>query len=265
MQYALNSACFPYDDVAKNCELAAAAGYDGIEPMLDPAQVTDDAYVSNLVAATDEYDLAVPSIVPRGLGGTPSSPVPETRAAGLDAGRDGLKLADELGCERILVVAGAVNEETSYDVAYENAVDGVSTLAADAADYGITLGIENVWTDFLLSPLEFAEFVDTCAEHGPVGAYFDVGNILKLGRPEQWIRILGDRLSAIHVKDFETDIGNGNGFTYPLQGDVPWEMVADALADVEYDGWIAPEVPPYPTNGHRMPAQVLDNLRSVFE
>lgn len=265
MRYALNSACFPYDDIEENCELAAEAGYDGIEPMLGASQVTDESYVSDLEAATEEYGLDVPSIVPHGLGGTQSSPDPQTRREGLEAGRDALELADRLGCERILVVAGAVNEETAYDVAYENATEGVSTLAEDAADYDIDLGIENVWTDFLLSPLEFAEFVDECARHGPVGAYFDVGNILKLGRPEQWIRILGDRLTAIHVKDFHTDIGTGDGFTYPLQGDVPWEMVAEALEDVGYDGWIAPEVSPYPTNGHRMPAQVLGNLESVFE
>ena len=106
--------------------------------------------------------------------------------------------------------------------------------------------------------------LDAAAEAGPVGAYFDVGNVLRVGYPEQWIDILGDRIAAVHAKDYDAGIDNADGFTYPLQGDVPWDAVVTALDDIGYDGWIAPEVSPYEHRGERMPAQVLENLHAVF-
>jgi hexulose-6-phosphate isomerase len=141
----------------------------------------------------------------------------------------------------------------------------VRELAGVAAEHDVPLAIENVWNDFLLSPLEFAEFVDRATEDGPVGAYFDVGNILAYGHPEQWIRILGDRIQKIHVKDYDTDIGTSEGFTYPTQGDVPWDAVADALGGVGYDSWITLEASPYPTGGEQMPRQSLECLEAVFD
>ena len=62
-----------------------------------------------------------------------------------------------------------------------------------------------------------------------VGAYFDVGNVLLFGFPEQWIRILGKRIFKVHVKDFNTKVGNGHGFVPLLVGDVDWKEVRKAL------------------------------------
>jgi hexulose-6-phosphate isomerase len=266
MQFALNAMCFPADDVEENLRVAAEAGYDGVELRLDPEdEIGNPGAIDALGALADEHGLATPTLLTPGFWQHPlTSTDPETRKRGVEIGKGLVEAADRLGAEVVLVVPGQVDEETPYDEAYDNALDGLREIAPVAAEYGVTLAVENVWNDFLYSPLEFADFVDAAAEAGPVGAYFDVGNVLRVGYPEQWIDILGDRVVAVHAKDYDTDVDNIDGFTYPLQGDVPWEAVADALDRIGYDGWMAPEVSPYEHRGERMPAQVLENLHAVF-
>ena len=96
--------------------------------------------------------------------------------------------------------------------------------ASEAQSAQVAIGVENVWNKFLLSPIEFARFVDECGSEW-VGAYFDIGNILAYGYPDQWIRTLGKRIKKVHAKDFKTGIGNIRAFCNPLQGDVPWQKV----------------------------------------
>jgi hexulose-6-phosphate isomerase len=266
MQYGLNEMAFPGDDRDEAFRVAADAGYDGVEPSLDPeAELGDADALTDLRGLADEHDLAVPSVLSPLFWEYPlSSTDAETRELGRELVRELLYAADELGAETVLVVPGVVDADTPYDAAYERSLAGVRDLATLADDLGLALAVENVWNGFLYSPLEFRSFVDSAAEAGPVGAYFDVGNVLRFGRPEHWVPILDDHLAAVHVKDYDTDVDTIDGFTYPLQGDVDWDAVAAALDDADYDGWITPEVPPYQTRGERMPAQVLDNLRAVF-
>ena len=62
-----------------------------------------------------------------------------------------------------------------------------------------------------------------------VGAYFDAGNVLLYGYPDQWIRILGSRIKKVHVKDFKSEYREWLRFLQPFQGDVPWAKVRSAL------------------------------------
>ena len=63
------------------------------------------------------------------------------------------------------------------------------------------IGIEEVWNKFLLSPLEFAKYVDEFQSPW-IRAYFDVGNVAINGYPHDWIRTLGKRIVKLHFKDF---------------------------------------------------------------
>jgi len=72
-----------------------------------------------------------------------------------------------------------------------------------------------------------------------VGWYFDIGNVLKFGWPEQWIRILGKRILKIHVKEYDKKLmdkqGPGAGFrTELLEGSNNWPAIMKALDDVGY-------------------------------
>jgi len=163
----------------------------------------------------------------------------------------GCQAARALGATAMLQIPGFVqimwdpkSPVIPYDVAWERSLTIYRALAPVAERHGVTLCVENVWNRFLLSPLEMRQFVDTI--HSPaVKVYFDVGNQLVNGPPEQWIRILGERIGRIHLKDFRTAIGNLNGFVMLLEGDVDWTAVMSAVRDVGYDGYLTAEYGPY--------------------
>jgi hexulose-6-phosphate isomerase len=109
----------------------------------------------------------------------------------------------------------------------------------------VRICIENVWNNFLLSPLEACRYVDQF--NSPyAGFYFDCGNILMYGWPEQWIRILGQRIGRIHIKEFsrkKADAeGRGKGFDVSLtDGDVNWAAVMSAVRKSYQGQWLTTE------------------------
>ena len=111
-----------------------------------------------------------------------------------------------------------------------------------AADLKIVIAVEEVWNKFLLSPLEFARYVDEL--NSPwLKAYFDVGNIVFYGFPQDWIRALGPRIAKVHLKDFQLDRPNGRFAWRNLgEGDIDWVEVRRAFEDVGYRGYMTTEV-----------------------
>jgi hexulose-6-phosphate isomerase len=163
----------------------------------------------------------------------------------------GCQAARALGATAILQIPGFVqiawdpkSPVIPYDVAWDRALTIYRALAPVAERHGICLCIENVWNRFLLSPLEMRQFVDTIGSPA-VRVYFDVGNQLVNGFPEQWLRILGPRIGRIHLKDFRTAIGNLNGFVMLLEGDVDWPAVMSAMSEIGYKGYLTAEYGPY--------------------
>lgn len=267
MQFALNEMGFPHEQWEQNIDVLSQSGYDGLEPnVAGDGPFWDDEETEKIASMVASAGLDVPAVsTTLHWEHSLSSPEETVRERAIEIGERVIEVADRLGAEAVLIVPAVVTEDVPYDVAYDRSLESVRHLAGVADEYDVTVAIENVWNGFLLSPLEFAAFVDDAARAGPVGAYVDVGNVRRFGYPDQWIRILGDRIERIHVKDYRTDVDTIDGFTYPLQGDLRWEAIATALTSIGYDGWITAEVPPYESRGERMPGQVLENLKAVFE
>ena len=151
-----------------------------------------------------------------------------------------LKHASAIGANTVLLVPAIVNEKVQYDDAYKRSQDNVRKLIPLAKDLKITIGIENVWNKLLLSPLEYARYIDEF-ESKWVKAYFDIGNIIIQGFAQHWIRILGkDRICKLDVKDFKR---RGFQFTPNIyEGNVNWKEVYKALNEIGYEGWMTAEV-----------------------
>ncbi|HEO8418121.1 TPA: sugar phosphate isomerase/epimerase [Yersinia enterocolitica] len=155
-----------------------------------------------------------------------------------------IELASFIGADTVLVVPGVVNEETSYLDCYNRSQEELRKVLPLAEKQNVHIGIENVWNKFLLSPLEMARYIDEF-HSDYMGAYYDVGNTLQFGYPEQWIEILGDRIRKIHVKDFKQNVGNITGFVPLLAGDVNWKKVFQALKQIGYKDTVTAEIPAY--------------------
>jgi hexulose-6-phosphate isomerase len=120
-----------------------------------------------------------------------------------------------------------------------------------------------VWNKFLLSPVEMRDFIDQC-DSEYVGAYFDTGNIVQYGFPEQWIQILGQRIRAVHLKDFRASTGTLDGFVMLMEGDVNWPEVMGALREIDYRRALTAEYGPYQHSLETMLRHVLASEQMIL-
>jgi hexulose-6-phosphate isomerase len=94
--------------------------------------------------------------------------------------------------------------------------------------------VEEVWNKFLLSPLEYAKYIDDFQSPW-VRSYFDVGNVVLYAYPQDWIRTVGKRIVKLHIKDFQ--FRNDVAKWVPLrEGDIKWTEVYKALGEIGYHG-----------------------------
>jgi len=248
---------FAEPDLRKCFELAKDAGFDGVEVALDEnGPVSMQSTKEDILAVKEmarEVGVELYSVA-SGLYWTYNytSENEDNRKKAKEITKKQLQVASWLGCDTILVVPGAVNvafepgsEIVEYDVAYERALSALKELAPVAEELKVSIGVENVWNKFLLSPMEMRDFIDAVGSPY-VGSYFDVGNVLFCGYPEHWVKILGSRIKKVHFKDYRRNVGSLDGFVDLLAGDVDYKSVKAALDKIGYDNWVTAEMlPPY--------------------
>jgi hexulose-6-phosphate isomerase len=242
-------------DYAPAARQAKAAGFAGIEVALSPngcmTPETKEADIRKLAASIRSEGVEVAGLASGMLWESSlTHPDVKIREKGRDLVRRMIAAAPALGTDAILVVPGAVDvffmpdgPVVDYREAWSRATDAIGSLAGEAEKAGVRLGIENVWNRFMLSPLEICQFIDQFKSKA-VAAYFDVGNTMLLGYPEQWIRALGQRIVRVHVKDFRRAVGTVHGFVDLLSGDVNWPEVTKALGEVGYNSFVTAEMIP---------------------
>lgn len=242
---------FTEPSLEKCFETAKAAGFEGVEVALDEKGEVDlhflqenAARVKTLAARTGIELYSVASGLFWKYSLTDNDPAIREKAERI--AQKEIDVAMWLGCDTVLVVPGMVDENVPYDLAYNRALDAMKRLAPYAERHNVIIGIENVWNNFLLSPLEMRNFIDAVGSPF-VQAYFDVGNVVRDGYPEQWIKILGKSIAKVHFKDYKRSVGTLDGFVDLLKGDVDYPAVLAALADTGYDGWVTAEVFPKDT------------------
>ena len=210
------------------------AGFEGVE-LLSPNQLDRD----EVLKARDKTGIVI-----HGVSGSAhwkdrlSDPDPKVVERGMAAIRQEILDVKAYGGTTVLVVPGVVTPDVSYRDVMARSYHAIGQLIPDAEKEGIILAIEEVWNKFLLDPVSFADYVDRFKSPW-VKAYFDVGNVVEYGYPQEWIRELGSRIVKIHIKEYKKD----KRFGYELgEGEIDWPSVRKALLDVKYEGWITAEV-----------------------
>ena len=217
-------------------------GFDGVE-LDSPNDITP----KEILEARDKTGIELPGVVNSAHWKSPlSSPDPKVRELCSKAMEKSLYDCKLYGGTTVLLVPGIVNQTISYQEAYERSQAEIKKLIPVAEKTGIKIALENVWNNFLISPIEAARYVDEI-NHPLVGWYFDVGNILRYGWPEHWIETLGKRIMKIDIKEFsrkkQQDEGLWKGFDVELmEGDCNWPAVNKSLSKIGYSGWASAEV-----------------------
>jgi len=253
-------------------------GYDGIEfvyddEFLDPKKI-DSEKRKLYKELAESLGLEIPSVATGvfwkyNLGSTDE----KVRETGKEYVKLGIDLAYDLGAKVVLVVPAVADPAIPYEKIYENSLNSFKELSKYAEDKGVVIGLENVWNKFLYSPLEFRKFIDEVASDH-VAAYFDVGNIVALGYHEHWIGLLKGKIAMVHVKDFDVNVGNINGFRHIGKGSIDWANVINLLKNAGYDDFLNVECPPefypdlkspkYPDDGYRAAKDNADALKCIL-
>jgi len=232
-------------------ELVKKAGYDGIELWLGDVpwfqMSTSDTEVRELRRKVENAGLVV-SNVSTGLHWkySLSARDPKLREEGIRIVRRQIEASQILGTDAILVVAGLVTEEIPYDEVYNRSVEAIKMVAPDAARAKVKIGCENCNSEqrFLMGPREFLLFLKDINDPS-VGIHLDVGNIHDDGYAEQWIEMMGPRITRIHLKDVMKQrgrCGHDSVYTNIFLGDNNWKAIRAALTKVAYDGWLVAEM-----------------------
>jgi hexulose-6-phosphate isomerase len=221
--------------IGERLKLAKKVGFEGVEiPTIEKPEMLEEFKNTALTAG-----IKVHSIMNQRHWKFPlSSSDPEVVKTGMEGMEISLHNARDIGAETVLLVPAVVNAETSYKDAYERSQKHIRELLPLAKELNVIIAIENVWNKFLLSPLEFARYVDEC--NSPyLRAYFDCGNIALYGYPHDWIRTLGKRIVKVHVKGFDV---NKKEFVNLGDGTIDWLEVRRAFSDIGYSGYMSAEL-----------------------
>lgn len=228
--------------IADKFRLLKDLGFDGVE-MDSPT----DLDINEILRARDAVDFPIPSLIDSvHWRKTLSDPDPKVREEGLEGLRTALRDAKTLGATSVLLVPAVVREDVPYDVAYYRSQAEIRRVLPLAEELGVKIAIENVWNQFLYSPLEFARYIDEF-ESPWVAAHFDIGNVANFGWPEHWIRVLGPRIFKLDIKEYSKEKrdkeGPFAGFRVKLgEGSINWPSVVEALEQIGYEGWVSAEV-----------------------
>ncbi len=229
--------------IAEKFALAKQAGFDGIE-FDGPIKSGDLPQIKD---ASAETDLPVPGLVAGAAGRMMALDDESERKRGIERFSQALHDAKALGGNTVLLYPGIVNEKHQYDVVYERLQKAIAQLIPISRETGVKIACENVWNNIFVSPLEARDFVDSF-NSSQVGWYFDVGNVVRFGWPEHWIRILRHRIFKLDIKEYSRKLQNNEGlwkgFSAKLgEGSVDWTEVMKALREINYlGGWGSAEV-----------------------
>lgn len=225
--------------VLDKCKAIKAAGFDGIEPNshMDRNEVSDAMKATGLKASSicnsKHWELLM------------SHPDVDVRRRGIDAMIVAMEDAKAYGTDAVLLVPGRVDENTSYEDCWNRSTECIKELVPVAEKMRMKICIENVWNNFLLSPMEMRVYLEQF-DSPFVRMYFDCGNILVYGWPEHWISTLGSLIGRIHIKEFSKQKadkeGRWAGFNVKLtEGDVRWKEVMAAIRSHYTGGWLTTE------------------------
>ena len=215
------------------------AGFEGVEPMSHMNQ-------DEVVKAFDETGLKAASVCCNTHWGKPlSAPDPGVREEGLAGLKQALRDAKRYGASSVLLVPGVadkpevVDKKVTYEDCWKRSIAEIRKAIPLAEEVGVKIAIENVWNNFITKPEQALAYLEEI-NSPQVGWHFDIGNMIKFGPSEDWIRVLGKRILKLHIKEYSMTKGFGVWF---FDGDNHWPAIMKALDETGYAGWGITEQP----------------------
>jgi L-ribulose-5-phosphate 3-epimerase len=216
---------------ADRMKLARDVGFEVVQAPTTP----DEHAAEEIKKAADAANIRIDSVMNMDHWKYPlSSSDPAAVEKSLAGMRTSLHNAKLWGSDAVLLVPAVVNPQTSYRDAWSRSQTQIRKLLPLAEELKIAIAIEEVWNKFLLSPLEMAKYIGEFQSPW-IQAWFDVGNVVLYGYPQDWIRTLGKSIAKAHLKDFKRK-KDGYEWVNLGDGDVDWAAVREAFRETDYSG-----------------------------
>jgi hexulose-6-phosphate isomerase len=236
----------------------AGLGLNGVEVGVD-----ERSNLGELAAASESSGLRIPTVIANHtFDHSLTSPNLQERAAAADVVVRSIAAAHAIGAEVVMLSPGWDRAELPPERTAALVRDALAPALRDAAQAGVTIAIENLWNGWLSSATDLAHFIDSF-ESNSVRVLFDTGNAARFTAPQHWIQVLGSRIVRVDLKDYANGwsrkpaelyaqddelqavwgVGGPWGALDSLlfEGDVNFEVVAGALSESGYEGWVCAE------------------------
>jgi sugar phosphate isomerase/epimerase len=257
-------------------ERAAEIGYDGYEIDIGnfggtglglqilPDRMTDENR-EEIRRAQHAAGIEICSLCLGALWHYPLATNDETyRRRGVEITQAAVPLAKSLGADCILLPLGQP-EGLAQQEAWDNTRRSLDACLEAAVEAGVTLALENVCSEFLLTAADLARMVDEIGSPY-CQVYYDVANNAWLGiDPATEIRELGERIYRLHFKNRSSLRGDPDSVTNSIgdPGIVDFDAVWQAVKDIGYEGYLVVEVPTLDEDADEVAHNNLAALRAL--
>jgi hexulose-6-phosphate isomerase len=222
---------------AERFRMARDVGFEVVQAPTTP----DERTAEEMKNAADKANIRIDSVMNMDHWKYPlSSGDPAVVEKSLAGMRTSLHNAKLWGSDAVLLVPAVVNAQTPYREAWTRSQEQIRKLIPLAEESRIVIAIEEVWNKFLLSPLEMERYIQEFQSPW-IKAWFDTGNVLFYGYPQDWIRTLGKSIVKLHIKDFKHQ-GDGYAWVNLGDGDADWTEIRKALMEIGYAGSVIAEI-----------------------
>jgi hexulose-6-phosphate isomerase len=217
--------------IADRFKMAHDVGFEVVQA----PTTTDERIAEEIKKSADAASMRIDSVMNMAHWKYPlSSGDPAVVEQSLAGMRTSLRNAKLWGADAVLLVPAVVNPQTSYREAWTRSQEQIRKLIPLAEEQKVVIAIEEVWNKFLLSPLEMVTYIEEFRSPW-IKSWFDVGNVVLYGYPQDWIRTLGKRIVKVHLKDFKRK-ENGYAWVNLGEGDVDWQAVRQAFGEIAFSG-----------------------------
>ncbi len=236
-------------------------GFDGVELNSPSGTKPEEVAEAKKASGLDVHGV-VDSVHWRS---TLSHPDPSVRQKGLDGLQTAIRAAKDYGATSVLLVPAVVKNGVTYEQAWERSIPEIRKAIPLAEELGIRILLENVWNNFLKDPKETARYIDEL-KSDVIGAYFDVGNAVRYSPPAEWVRVLGEKIVKLDIKEYSLSKGKKEGWSKGfqvklLEGECNWPDVMKELKKIGYAGWGTAEIR---GGGKERLTEIAERMNKIF-
>lgn len=238
-----NTLVYAGEDISVGIARLAKYGYDGVDFVGEPSQYETDK-ICNLLKEHNIEASSICAIFNEERDFVSSNP--EIRSNAIAYVKSCVDFAAAINAKAISVQATAcmkINAEASEEEEWNWAVEGIRDAGLYAQEKGIRLTLEawNRYETYLINRLEQALKMVNDINLPNVGVMGDTYHMnIEERNLGDALRQVGDKLYYLHIAD--------SNRAAPGRGHIDFVEIAQALSDINYDGWISMELLPAAAN-----------------